>query len=176
MSQDLIQKFIDVGLLDPRSTSFTENKNNLETILRVKDSSGILFIDEETVNDYLMFVMGFLSNFNEVYGIDINIVWVTLAEYVTSQTFISIKELVLKSKVMEQSRRQYDQEIDTSLYKPKQGEGVYKCGRCKSNKVDTQAFQLRSADEPVTVLLDVRFAVINGEILKEKLIIIYLYL
>lgn len=151
MSQDLIQKFIDVGLLDPRSTSFTENKNNLETILRVKDSSGILFIDEETVNDYLMFVMGFLSNFNEVYGIDINIVWVTLAEYVTSQTFISIKELVLKSKVMEQSRRQYDQEIDTSLYKPKQGEGVYKCGRCKSNKVDTQAFQLRSADEPVTV-------------------------
>lgn len=61
--------------------------------------------------------------------------------------------VIFNSPAMNDVRIRTEREIDTMVYRPKQEESIYTCGRCKGSKVSTRSLQTRSADEPITVFI-----------------------
>lgn len=115
------------------------------------DNRGQTWLDIDRTK-FLTFVFGFVD-----YGYTMNgnsnlqAVWDDLIIFL-NLPHNTIEDMEFNSPVMNDARHHYEKEIDTMVYKPKRGEGIYTCRRCKSTNIDTQALQLRSADEPVTVL------------------------
>ena len=77
--------------------------------------------------------------------------WNQVLLFLEGGGFEDTDDLVFRGEVYRYSRENYEKEIDNLVYKPKKGDGIYQCRRCKSTKVDSQAVQLRSGDEPSTI-------------------------
>lgn len=123
----------------------------LSQLLSSSDKYGNTWIQIDKTK-FLTFVFGFIDHGYTMNG-DSNLekVWDDLLKFL-DRTYETIEDLEFASPVMDDARHHYEKEIDTMVYKPKRGEGIYTCRKCKSTDIDTQALQLRSADEPVTVL------------------------
>lgn len=123
----------------------------LYQVLSATDNNGEHWVNINE-NKFLMFVFGFVdygymaNNFQ-----NLDSVWTDLIQFL-SGSYDTIDDLEFSSPTIADASYSYEKEIDTMVYKPKRGEGIYTCKKCKSTNIDTQALQLRSADEPVTVL------------------------
>jgi len=74
-----------------------------------------------------------------------------IVDFFVENADLTPKELLFRAAYNDNARKNYEEEIDSSVYKAKRSDSVYQCGKCKSNKVDITALQLRSADEPMTI-------------------------
>lgn len=71
--------------------------------------------------------------------------------YLLEHQGYSNKELIFNSKTGEKIREHHEEEIDSSVFRPREASGIYVCPDCGSDKVRTIALQTRGADEPFTI-------------------------
>ena len=74
-----------------------------------------------------------------------------ISRYLQANHGMSAKNLIFESPISKSTRDRHEQEIDSSVFRPKEASGIYKCEKCSSDKVKVLPVQTRGADEPFTI-------------------------
>lgn len=123
------EKKIPLGLL-----SSDEEKR----LYDIKLVDGTSAINEETIHEmsYLLKSIGFTETYN----------------YLTSRIWNTSKEIILDAPTLAQARKNAKEEIIKSQEKFNAVEGIFTCPYCGSKRTIVVTLQLRSNDEPETVV------------------------
>ena len=142
-------KFMSIDFF--KKLSLAPNDQQISRFNIAKNREGTLWTTYDK-NAYFIWASGTLKSLIKDGLTSLNDAWENLLSYLEGGFFEDTNDLIFKGVIYRIARDNYEREIDSLVYKPKKGEGIYECKRCKSSKIDSIPVQLRSGDEPSTIL------------------------